>query len=124
LPVFREYRYLLGGSAVAFQHVDRLAPGRPLRVVDLAQVQHVPLHHAPALASAVLYDAPIAVRLAILLARLASQKHADNMPTTQPLRKGVGRHYNVFGRFRRTPCHINQTLAPARFAKIGKNCGE
>ena len=67
----KEY-FIKGVAAAAFQHVDRFAPGGALGVVDLAQVQHVPLHDASALASAVLDDAPIAVRLAILLSCLAA----------------------------------------------------
>ena len=47
------------------QHLDRFAPGELLRGVDLAQIQHVPLHHATARDSAALYDAPIMVQLAV-----------------------------------------------------------
>jgi hypothetical protein len=46
-----------------------------LRVVDLAQVQHVPLHHAPSGGPIVLDNAPVAMLLAILPANLAAQEH-------------------------------------------------
>jgi hypothetical protein len=42
-----------------------------LRVVDLAQVQHVPLHHAPPGDPRILDNAPVAVLLAILPANAA-----------------------------------------------------
>jgi hypothetical protein len=45
-----------------------------LRVVDLAQLQHVPLHHAPAGDPCVLDNAPVAGLLAILPANLAAQE--------------------------------------------------
>src|ERR1700730_6045640 len=45
------------------------------RQAGLAQVQHVPLHHAPAADPRVLDNAPIAVLLAILPAKFAAQEH-------------------------------------------------
>src|SRR3989304_2351147 len=51
----------------ALQHLDRLAPGELLRGVDLAQIEHVTLHHAPARQTAVLDHAPVAVFLTVLL---------------------------------------------------------
>jgi hypothetical protein len=47
---------------------DRPPPRQFLSVVDLAQIQHVPLHHAPAGDPRVLDYAPVAVLLAILAA--------------------------------------------------------
>jgi hypothetical protein len=54
---------------------DRPPPRQFLRIVDLAQVQHVPLHHAPAGDPRVLDNAPVAVLLAILPANFAAQEH-------------------------------------------------
>jgi hypothetical protein len=45
-----------------------------LRVIDLAQVQHLPLHHAPAADPGVLDNAPVAVVFAILLATLENAR--------------------------------------------------
>ena len=49
------------------ENLDGLAPGRGLGRADLAQIQDVALHNAPGAEAMVLDDAPIAVRLAILL---------------------------------------------------------
>jgi hypothetical protein len=46
-----------------------------LRVVDLTQIQHVPLHHPPAGDACVLDNAPVAMVLAILPADFAAQEH-------------------------------------------------
>jgi hypothetical protein len=44
-------------------------------IVDLAQIQHVPLHHAPAGDPLVLDNAPVAMLLAILPENFAAQEH-------------------------------------------------
>lgn len=53
-----------------------MAPGFPLAVVDLAQVQNMPLHYTPISQSVILDNAPTAVFLAIFDARLHPKKHA------------------------------------------------
>ncbi len=58
---------------------DRTAPGQLLRGVDLAQIQHVPLHDPAAGHTAVLHYAPVAVLLAVLLAGRGAQEH-DGQP--------------------------------------------
>jgi hypothetical protein len=45
-----------------------MAPRGALTVVDLAQIQHVPLHDSPAGHPAVLDNAPITVLLAVFAA--------------------------------------------------------
>src|SRR5215469_1555141 len=60
---------------VVIEYLDRFAPHRGLRGVDLAQVQNVALHHTAACNTLVLDHAPILVRLAVFLARGFSQKH-------------------------------------------------
>ena len=62
-------------SRVVIEHLDRLAPHRSLRRIDLPQVQNVTLHHAATGNTLVLDHAPIVVRLAIFLAWGLSQKH-------------------------------------------------
>jgi len=55
---------------------QRLAPGRLLAAVDLAKVQDPPLHHAAGLQTAALFNAVVAVLLAILDPPMTAQKHA------------------------------------------------
>ena len=62
-------------SSVFAENLDRLAPGRRLGRADLTQIQNVELHHAAAVEALVLDDAPVAVRLAILLPQGLPQKH-------------------------------------------------
>jgi hypothetical protein len=47
--------------------------GSLLRIVDLAQIQHVPLHHASSADRRVLDNAPLAVLLPILPANFARE---------------------------------------------------
>jgi len=69
-------RQHIGGRlrGAVLQNRDRPPPRQFLRVVDLAQVQHVPLPHAPPGDPRVLDNAPVAVLLAILLANFAAQE--------------------------------------------------
>jgi hypothetical protein len=62
---------------VVVEHLDRLAQHRGLQGIDLAQIQHVALHDAPARDTLVLDDAPIIVRLAVFLALGLPQKHDE-----------------------------------------------
>src|SRR5208283_3194631 len=73
---------------VLAERLDRLAPGGTLAVVDLAQVQHMPLHRAPAGDPAVLDNAPIAVLLAVLAAQLVAQKHDASLPKPLAVSQG------------------------------------
>ena len=70
---------------IVVEHLDRLAPHRGLRGIDLAQIQHVTLHDAPARDTLVLDDAPILVRLAIFLAQNLPQKHGSESSHTNLL---------------------------------------
>jgi hypothetical protein len=62
-------------SRVVVENLDGLAPCRCLRGVDLAQIQNVPLYDTAAGNTLVLDDAPIVVRLAVLLSLGLPQKH-------------------------------------------------
>src|SRR5260370_10684685 len=64
-----------GLRRAVLENRDRPAPRQFLRVVDLAQVQHVPLRHASPGDPRVLDNAPVAVLLAILPANFAAQEH-------------------------------------------------
>ena len=76
-PVFGKQGPLRGLAAVLIEHRDRTAPRGPLGVVDLPQIQHMPLHYPPVGDAAVLHHAPVAVLFAVFLAGLGSQKHAE-----------------------------------------------
>jgi hypothetical protein len=73
--VFRKQRQRPRPRGAILQNLNRPPPRQFLRIVDLAQIQHVPLHHAPAGDTRVLDNAPIATLLAILPADLAAQEH-------------------------------------------------
>jgi hypothetical protein len=74
-PVFGKQRQ---GSrpGLAIRHdLDRPPPRQFLRIVDLAEVQHVALHHPPTGYARVPNNAPAAVLLAILPANFRAQEH-------------------------------------------------
>jgi hypothetical protein len=56
--------------------LDHPAPSLALAVVDLAEIQHLPLHHLAAGAAPALNDIPIKVLLAVLEPSIALQIHA------------------------------------------------
>jgi hypothetical protein len=62
-------------SRILVKHFDRTAPIVMLVVVDLTQIQHLPLHHLATGTAPVLDDVPVAVLLAVLEAPIRSQKH-------------------------------------------------
>ena len=59
---------------------DQLAPSLMLDIVDLAQIQHLPLHHLATGAAFVLDNIPVAMLFAIFEASVEPQEHA-NQPT-------------------------------------------
>ncbi len=65
-PIIRKQRYLPGTLPPLLQHLDGPAPNSLLRVVDLPQVQHLPLNNPAALEASVLDNTPITVALAVL----------------------------------------------------------
>jgi hypothetical protein len=73
--ILREQRQRSRTAGILVEHLDRLAPRCRLRGVDLAEIQHMPLHHPAAIETLVLDHVPVAVRLAVLLSLGASQKH-------------------------------------------------
>src|SRR6202020_1280225 len=73
------------------EHLDRAAPGRMLAIVDLAEIGHLSLNHAPALNAPVLDHRPGPMHLAILAANLVAQKHsADSRRAANRARALVG----------------------------------
>src|SRR5271157_5565537 len=77
--ILGEQRDLPGVLATLVKCFDGPAPRRSLAIVDLAQIQHVPLHRSTAANPAVLYDAPVAMFLTVLAADLVAQKHAARL---------------------------------------------
>ena len=61
--------------AVPLEGLDAVQPRRLLAVVDLPEIQDVPIDHAPARTAALLRNAPIAVFLAVLDPAMALQVH-------------------------------------------------
>src|ERR1700674_678171 len=83
--ILRKQRQRPSTAGVLVEHLDRLAPGRRLRRIDLAEIQHMPLHHPAAIETLVLDHVPVVVRLAVLLSLGASQKHdAANLSASRP----------------------------------------
>src|SRR4051812_22386158 len=78
--ILGKQRDLFGLLTALVKRFDRLAPCRSLVVVDLSQMQHMPLHRAPAGYTAVFNDAPVAVLLAVFTANLVAQKHDARLP--------------------------------------------
>jgi hypothetical protein len=81
--IFGEDGNLLGPDLTLLHYFDRLTPACPLTVIDLPQVQHLPLNHPPTLGTSILHDTPVAVFLAILKAGLGAQKHAVSFAETR-----------------------------------------
>jgi hypothetical protein len=75
--VFGKQRQSLRPIDFFVQHIDRPAPRQFLRVVDLAEVKNMLLNDPPARNALAFDNAPIAMPLAVLLANLLTQKHAD-----------------------------------------------
>src|SRR6202012_5257740 len=87
--ILGEQRDLPAGLPALVGRLDRPAPCGALAVVDLAQIKHVPLLRPPAWDSAVFDDAPIAVLLAILAAKLVAQKHGASLPKRPAVSQGA-----------------------------------
>src|SRR5208337_3448414 len=66
----------LGRASAFVERLDRPAPTRALAVVDLSEIEHLPLNHAPVVNPAVLDHRPSPMLLAVLAANLMAQKHA------------------------------------------------
>ena len=75
-PIRRKQRDLPPLAVPGFEHLDAVTPGGSLTVVDLAQVQDLPLDHPSVRTSAILDDAPVPVLFAVLAALGAAEKHA------------------------------------------------
>jgi hypothetical protein len=80
LAIGRKQRKLAVPPAAFVKGFDQLAPSLALAVIDLAEIQHLPLNHLAAGAALVLDDIPVAMLFAVFEASVVSQEHA-NQPT-------------------------------------------
>src|ERR1700684_2106810 len=87
--ILGEQRDLFAGLPVLVERLDRLAPRGTLAVVDFAPIQHMTLHCQRAQDPAVLYNAPIAVLLAVFAAKLVAQKHDASLPKPAAVSQGA-----------------------------------
>ncbi len=70
---------LARACAAIAEHFERLTPAGALRVVDLAEIEHLTLYHPALAGSAILDDAPVAVLFAVFAAGLGAQEHASSV---------------------------------------------
>jgi len=75
VAVFGEEADLLGELSGFVERVETFAPGRLLRVIDLAHVKDGALSGVTGAQAAVFDDAPVAMHLAVLFAGVVAQKH-------------------------------------------------
>lgn len=74
--IFRKQRNRAWRIFAIFQYLYRAPPGFSLAVVDLAQIENMPLHHTPVAEAMVLDDAPVAVFFAVLDSPSHPKEHA------------------------------------------------
>jgi len=72
---------------------DRTIPIPLLAVVDLAEVQHLALHHSAASTALALDNIPIAMFFAVFEASVESQEHANQLTRHKADEKRLGLHY-------------------------------
>ena len=71
-------------------------PGFVLAVVDLAEIQHLALHHLAAGTALVLDNIPITMLFAVFEAPVESQEHANQFSANKTSEKILGLHYRRF----------------------------
>ena len=67
-------------SSIFIKRLDQATPGFALAVIDLAQIQHLPLHHLSGSATLVLDNIPITMLFAVFEASVETQEHDANQP--------------------------------------------
>ena len=90
-PVMREQGEGLRRGVALGLGVERLAPGGALRIIDLAQVKHLPLGDAAIGQPFVFHHTPISVLLAVFFVDLRSQKHSGRRAYTRIFEAEEGR---------------------------------
>ena len=76
--------------------LDHTAPSLLLAVVDLAEIQHLALHHSAASTALALDNIPIAMFFAVFEAPVESQEHANQLTQNKTNEKILGLHYRRF----------------------------
>src|SRR5262249_19300752 len=110
--VFWKQRQCPRPPRAILQTLDRPPPRHFLRIVDLAQIQHVPLHHAPAGDPRILDNAPVAMLFAILRRTLQRKNMmAANYRHIGGAENRLGRHYSRFSAFWPPAAFAGQSLA-------------
>jgi hypothetical protein len=120
--VLGEQRDLFGFS-VLVEHFDHPAPGGPLAVVDLAEIEHLPLNHAPARNAPVLDHRPGPMLFAILAANLVAQKHApDSRRDHRRARALVGTtdDSQTYGPMNSIACRSSRPRKSLKLARVGE----
>src|SRR4029077_11745434 len=93
----RKQRKLRMAERPLIEGFDLTTPSLMLAVVDLAQVQHLSLHHPAASTSLALDNIPIAMFFAVFEASVESQEHdANQLTPNQTNEKILGLHYRRF----------------------------
>ncbi len=82
--------------SVFIEGFDVPTPGFMLAVVDLAQIQHLALHHFAAGTALVLDNIPVTVLFAVFEASVESQEHANQFSPNKIDEKILGLHYSRF----------------------------
>src|SRR6266852_3063215 len=77
----RKQRQLAVPPAAFIKGFDQAVPSLELTIIDLAEIQHLPLHHLATGATLVLDDIPVAMLFAVFEASVGSQEHDANQPT-------------------------------------------
>src|SRR5215469_3211354 len=109
-----EQRDLSRSLASLVKCLNRLAPRRSLIVIDLAQIQHMPLHRATTADAPVFHDTPVAMFLAVLPADLAAQKHAARLPNPTAVSQPTWSAPQPIPANRPGPCLRSSTTYPRR----------
>src|SRR2546428_842423 len=78
------------------ERLDDRAPSRPLAVVDLAKIEHLPLHHPAAGATLALDNVPIEMLFAVFAPPVRLQVHAADSTPTAAASQGLGLDYSRF----------------------------
>src|SRR5712664_3813141 len=81
LAIGRKQRQLAVPLATFIKGVDQAVPSLKLTIIDLAEIQHLPLHHLASGATLALDDIPVAMLFAVFEASVGSQEHDANQPT-------------------------------------------
>jgi len=99
LAIGREQGQLGRALRRLIERLDDPAPSRPLAVVDLAQIEHLPLHHPAAGATLALDNVPIEMLFAVFAPPVRLQVHAADSTPTAAASQGLGLDYSRFRMF-------------------------